>query len=209
MYNCILSFVFEKFLPSFVEKVIERCTSFVNCQQHISRFTWRTENGQGFNLEYPQISLHATSRDLNNFHSECLYLMFEDNNNENATQHIQSHIDGDYGYNANVLGDQDNDDNEDEDDDDDEGNNHVSELRFVPGDPSKLDLMYQALSECQLLHPDPDDVSPFGDEHGEFFGANDNDDDDDEEEDNDGLRQRQDDEMERMDYTNGQFEDAQ
>ena len=68
------------------------------------RFTWRTENGQGFNLEYPQISLHATSRDLNNFHSECLYLMFEDNNNENATQHIQSHIDGDYGYNANVLG---------------------------------------------------------------------------------------------------------
>lgn len=69
--------------------------------------------------------------------------------------------------------------------------------------------MYQALSECQLLHPDPDDVSPFVDEHGEFFGANDNDDDDDEEEDNDGLRQRQDDEMERMDYTNGQFEDAQ
>lgn len=30
--------------------------------------------------------------------------MFEDNDNENATQHIQSHIDGDYGYNANVLG---------------------------------------------------------------------------------------------------------
>lgn len=45
------------------------------------RFTWRTENGQGFSLEYPQISLHATSRDLNNFHSECLYLMFENNNN--------------------------------------------------------------------------------------------------------------------------------
>ncbi|OTF69274.1 methylosome subunit pICln-like protein, partial [Euroglyphus maynei] len=37
-------------------------------------FTWRKENGQGFSLEYPQISLHATSRDLNNFHSECLYL---------------------------------------------------------------------------------------------------------------------------------------
>ncbi|KAJ6218506.1 hypothetical protein RDWZM_009663 [Blomia tropicalis] len=41
------------------------------------KFIWSTDNGQGFVLTYPQISLHAISRDLNNFHSECLYLMFE------------------------------------------------------------------------------------------------------------------------------------
>lgn len=36
------------------------------------------ENGQGFSLEYPDISLHAVSRDLNTFPDECLYLMVED-----------------------------------------------------------------------------------------------------------------------------------
>ncbi|KPM08494.1 methylosome subunit pICln-like protein 2 [Sarcoptes scabiei] len=45
------------------------------------KLIWRIENGQGFVLHYPQISLHAISRDLSNFHAECLFLLFEDQNN--------------------------------------------------------------------------------------------------------------------------------
>ncbi|KAH9422322.1 Nuclear receptor sub 2 group C member 2 [Dermatophagoides pteronyssinus] len=110
------------------------------------------------------------------------------------------------------------DENNDEDeDDDDEGNNNknIIELRLVPKDLSKLDLMYQALSECQLMHPDPDDdLNPFDDnddddddENGEFFGNfGDNNDGDDNDDGGQGQQQQQDDE--RMDYTNGQFDDA-
>jgi nucleotide-sensitive chloride channel 1A len=43
------------------------------------RLSWLADNGngQGFSLEYPMISLHAISRDLTNFHSECLFLMID------------------------------------------------------------------------------------------------------------------------------------
>jgi Regulator of volume decrease after cellular swelling len=37
------------------------------------------EGGQGFALEYPQISLHAISKDLTHFPDECLYLMVDVN----------------------------------------------------------------------------------------------------------------------------------
>src|SRR5687768_3529616 len=47
-------------------------------------------------------------------------------------------------------------------DDDDESENEsaessvgMSEVRFVPEDKSLLDAMFQAMSECQALHPDP------------------------------------------------------
>ena len=30
---------------------------------------------QGFSLEYKHVALHAVSRDLTQFHQECLYLM--------------------------------------------------------------------------------------------------------------------------------------
>lgn len=33
----------------------------------------------------------------------------------------------------------------------------MTEVRFVPSDPSSLDHMYKALNECQVLHPDPED----------------------------------------------------
>lgn len=48
------------------------------------------------------------------------------------------------------------------------------EIRFVPQDKQVLDTMFKAMSECQLLHPDPvDQCSP------------DEDDDEDEDEDED------------------------
>jgi len=88
--------------------------------------SWMTDNGQGFELEYPMISLHAISRDLTNFHSECLYLMVEDKDCSDTESA-------------------------------DESDSRHNEIRFVPEDKSHLELMFKAMSECQALHPDPND----------------------------------------------------
>jgi len=93
-----------------------------------NRLSWMTDNGQGFSLEYPNISLHAVSKDLNNFPAECLYLMVDD---PNAS--------------------------ESESDDDDNGSSKLNEIRFVPDDKNSLEMLFKAMSECQLLHPDPND----------------------------------------------------
>jgi len=39
--------------------------------------TWLSDSGQGFTLNYPDISLHAISRDQNAFPKPCLYVMFD------------------------------------------------------------------------------------------------------------------------------------
>lgn len=45
----------------------------------LSNLVWRLENGDGLCLEYPHISLHAVSSDLNAFPHECLYLILDTN----------------------------------------------------------------------------------------------------------------------------------
>ena len=42
-----------------------------------ARVSWVGIHSQGFSLEYPHIALHAVSRDLTQFHQECLYLMID------------------------------------------------------------------------------------------------------------------------------------
>lgn len=37
----------------------------------------------------------------------------------------------------------------------DEGDTKLLEVRFIPADPQSLDSMYKAMSDCQILHPDP------------------------------------------------------
>ncbi|XP_059468605.1 methylosome subunit pICln [Neocloeon triangulifer] len=93
-----------------------------------SILSWQNDaTGEGFTLEYPHISLHAVSRDVTNFPHECLYLML-DADIENPEQN---------------------------EDDDDEGG--VTEVRFVPADKGVLQQLFEALKECQTLHPDPND----------------------------------------------------
>lgn len=92
-----------------------------------SKVSWICSSGNGFSLEYPQISLHAISRDLTNYPHECLFLMLDIPENE---------------Y------DQDNDNSEEQ---------KINELRFIPEDKGMLDAMFQAMSACQTLHPDPND----------------------------------------------------
>jgi len=43
----------------------------------------------------------------------------------------------------------------DRNEDDDDGG--VTEVRFVPSDKGVLQQMFEALKECQTLHPDPND----------------------------------------------------
>lgn len=47
-----------------------------------SRLSWISSSGNGFALEYPQISLHAISRDLSAYPQECLFLMLDDQDSE-------------------------------------------------------------------------------------------------------------------------------
>jgi len=103
-----------------------------------SRLSWLADDGQGFELDYPTISLHAVSRDLDNFPAECLYLML--NSSDNGEEQADSEQD------------------EEEDD--------LNELRFVPDAKNSLDTMFKALSDCQLLHPDPTDDLSEEDEEG-------------------------------------------
>lgn len=53
---------------------------------------------------------------------------------------------------------------EDNDDSDNDTDSEVTELIFEPEDKTALQQMYDAIKECQELHPDPEDVSTDEDE---------------------------------------------
>ncbi|XP_063112496.1 methylosome subunit pICln isoform X3 [Cavia porcellus] len=99
-----------------------------------SRLSWLDGSGLGFSLEYPTISLHAVSRDLNAYPREHLYVMV----NSKFGEEIKDSLD-----------------EEEEDSDDDV--EPITEFRFVPTDKSALEAMFTAMCECQALHPDPED----------------------------------------------------
>ncbi|KAK7089957.1 methylosome subunit pICln-like [Littorina saxatilis] len=106
---------------------------------------WQKESdGLGFSLQYPGISCHAISRDLSSYPHECLYLM----------------LDG-------KLPDTEPAPDEQEDDDEDSEAN-ISEIRFVPADKTMLQPMYSAMSACQALHPDPEDVDSEEEEFADY-----------------------------------------
>lgn len=122
-----------------------------------SRVVWVGEGGRGLSLEYPNISVHAVSRDLSRFPQECLFLMICKPEDE-----------------ENVRG---NSSSSEEDEDDDA----TTEIRFIPDNVSTLDTMFKALSECQALHSvEEDDASSYNGEEegsdeddGEEIGAGD------------------------------------
>ncbi|XP_054990014.1 methylosome subunit pICln isoform X1 [Sorex araneus] len=99
-----------------------------------SRLSWLDGSGLGFSLEYPNISLHAVSRDLNAYPREHLYVMVNTKFGEEVKESVS--------------------DEEEENSDDDDP---IAEFRFVPSDKSALEAMFTAMCECQALHPDPED----------------------------------------------------
>ncbi|KAK3691653.1 hypothetical protein RRG08_044873 [Elysia crispata] len=101
-----------------------------------SSVLWLNTHGQGLQLEYRQICLHAISRDLQAFPKE----------------HLLCHYEGklsDMG-NSESTGDQDGDA------EDDSSESDITEIRFAPDNKESLDAMFKALAMCQTLHPDSD-----------------------------------------------------
>lgn len=112
-----------------------------------SEVSWLNTGGQGFGLQYPNISLHAVSRDTSAFPHECLYLMVEGKLIEEEKA-------------------------EDDDEDEDDYDCPTTEVRFVPSDKGALDAMFTAMSDCQTLHPDPDDTDSDADD-GQYYEGQD------------------------------------
>lgn len=121
-----------------------------------TRVSWLNGSGMGFSLDYPSISLHAISRDLTAYPKEHLYVMINSKLRESS------------GESKAILDEKDHLEDECSDEDFDEDSiDHITEIRFVPSDKASLESMFSAMTECQALHPDPDDSdSDFeGDEY--------------------------------------------
>ncbi|KAM6448738.1 methylosome subunit pICln isoform 1-T1 [Liasis olivaceus] len=114
-----------------------------------SRLSWIANSGLGFSLDYPIISLHAISRDLNAYPWEHLYVMV------NAKFEVEESKESPIA--------------EDEEEESDDEFEPISEFRFVPSDKSALEAMFSAMCECQALHPDPEDEDSDNNYDGEEY----------------------------------------
>jgi nucleotide-sensitive chloride channel 1A len=94
---------------------------------------------EGFRILYPDMVLHAVSRDRDLCASDCIYIM----------------------VNGALEAEQDEPNPNSEADEEEE----MTEIRFIPEDPSHLQQFYDTISECNLLHDPPqssssDDMDP-------------------------------------------------
>ncbi|KAG6928709.1 chloride nucleotide-sensitive channel 1A [Chelydra serpentina] len=116
-----------------------------------SRLSWLDKSGLGFSLDYPTISLHAVSRDLNAYPWEHLYVMVNAKFEEEEPKETPMA------------------EGEEEEDSDDDDIEPIAEFRFVPSDKSALEAMFSAMCDCQALHPDPEDEDSDNDYEGEEY----------------------------------------
>ncbi|KAJ8982493.1 hypothetical protein NQ317_019277 [Molorchus minor] len=111
-----------------------------------STLCWQQKDDIGFSIGYPDISLHAISKDSNVYSKECLYII------------IDSHID--------MPGDSTSLNTENSDDSDAESETNLSELLLVPEENvDTISAMYEAVKICQELNPDPDDIDDEEDDN--------------------------------------------
>ena len=131
-----------------------------------------------FSLYYQAIVMHAVSRDTASFHSPCIYLQLDEGHTIASTTANRS--DGakpkaaeDGGAPMDVEGGEEASEEDEEDEDE-----AAQELRLVPiayaeaGDATldaALDRLFEALSECAALNPDPDDSGDDDGDDGFFF----------------------------------------
>ncbi|XP_014219383.1 methylosome subunit pICln [Copidosoma floridanum] len=109
-----------------------------------SLLSWvNNDTRQGFSLQYDHISLHAISRDDQTHHRQCLYVM------------VDAKVDFPDG--SSLEPSERNADDSDEINQDDDSEAPITEMRFAPDDTNNLDAMFQAMNQCQALHPDPQD----------------------------------------------------
>ncbi|XP_062983364.1 methylosome subunit pICln [Elgaria multicarinata webbii] len=117
-----------------------------------SRLSWIETSGLGFSLDYPIISLHAISRDLNAYPWEHLYVMVNEKFEVEESKEAP-------------MGEKE----EEEEEESDEELEPISEFRFIPSDKSALEAMFSAMCECQALHPDPEDEDSDNDYEGDEY----------------------------------------
>jgi len=98
-----------------------------------TRLSWVMESGQTFSLSYPSINMHSICRDTTNFPHACLFLMIEGD----LRPKVEAVMKGEAPTAAK-----------------DEGNDAISEMRFVPEDSSQLQNLFDCMSDCQALHED-------------------------------------------------------
>ncbi|XP_071798056.1 methylosome subunit pICln-like [Asterias amurensis] len=121
-----------------------------------SQVSWVNSGGQGFTIPYPAISLHAVSKDLTAYPHECLYLMIDASIMPEVLEVPRCQDTGGSGDN--------NEEEETEEEDD-----TIREIRFIPEDKQTLEQLFTVMSDCQILHPDPDDSEPSDGDYGDEF----------------------------------------
>lgn len=160
---------------------------------------WISNDGRGFSLPYPSISMHAISRDTRNFSHPCIYIILDSPDEKIGSHETNVNVrcfadkmaacslktDSTTAAKSDVgatgtseSGDHNGstrDGSGDEGDDENGEQSTTVEVRFVPADVESLEPMYQALSDCQTLHPDENEsFSEDEDEYGnapQFGGA--------------------------------------
>ena len=99
--------------------------------------------GHQFSLTYEHISLHAVSRDRSTFpNSEHLYLM------------IDKKLTDSEGMPTPTSTPESSDIDDDSESDGDASD--MTEIRFVPENKACLQDLFKHMSDCQALHPDPE-----------------------------------------------------
>ncbi|KAG6827669.1 hypothetical protein H0H92_010831 [Tricholoma furcatifolium] len=119
---------------------------------------WSSTN-RGFQIPYPSITLHAISRAGP---APAIYCQLDagpappasSSNNANGNEDEGEGDEGDEHYTGG---------------DDDDADTLLQELSLIPQDSTSLDTIFEALSTCAALHPDPhnpddDDNDTFGDD---------------------------------------------
>ncbi|KAL6867478.1 hypothetical protein ACP4OV_015502 [Aristida adscensionis] len=113
------------------------------------RVIWlsEAEKGKGYAVDFPDITLHAVSRDPEAYPSPCIYTQIEaESGTDQEGDESDSEADG-----ALEL-------------------SRVSEMRIIPADPGQLDALFDVFCHCAELNPDPNAES---DEENGWFHAED------------------------------------
>ncbi|CAG9763254.1 unnamed protein product [Ceutorhynchus assimilis] len=98
---------------------------------------WQEKDDAGFSIGYPDVTLHAISKDETIYPTQCVYIMVD---GYITMPGDESHIE--------------------EDSDDAESETEISEIILVPTEETSENLngIYEAIKICQEKNPDPDDM---------------------------------------------------
>jgi len=107
----------------------------------------------GFTTNFQDISLHGISNDPTVCDKQCVLVLL------NAQMDFSS---------ENERGDN-GDARDDEYDSESNSDEHVTQLLYIPEDPSQVTSIYEIIRTCQSLNPDPEDVEDIEEDDDEIY----------------------------------------